>query len=96
MLLEPIPNPPKKPLLGNILDVGTVTPIQDLMALAREMGPIFQLDMMGKPFNVVWGADLVDEVMDEKRFDKSVRGNLRKVRDISGDGLFTAYTTEPN
>ena len=72
------------------------TPVQDLVALARELGPIFQLDMMGKPITVVSGFSLVDELSDESRFDKSVRGALHRVRTISGDGLFTAYTSEPN
>jgi cytochrome P450/NADPH-cytochrome P450 reductase len=94
--LEPIPNPPKKPILGNMLDVSASAPIQNLVALARELGPIFQLDMMGKPITVVSGYSLVDELSDESRFDKSVRGALHRVRTISGDGLFTAYTTEPN
>src|SRR5690349_22512294 len=33
---------------------------------------------------------------DEKRFDKAVRGSLRRVRAVGGDGLFTADTKEPN
>jgi cytochrome P450/NADPH-cytochrome P450 reductase len=94
--LAPIPHPPKKPFVGNMFSVGGSTPVQDLVALARELGPIFQLDIMGKPITVVSGFSLVDELSDETRFDKSVRGALHRVRTISGDGLFTAYTTEPN
>jgi cytochrome P450/NADPH-cytochrome P450 reductase len=94
--LEPIPHPPKKPFVGNMFSVGGTTPVQDLVALARELGPIYQLDIMGKPITVVSGFALVDELSDESRFDKSVRGALHRVRTISGDGLFTAYTTEPN
>jgi cytochrome P450/NADPH-cytochrome P450 reductase len=93
---EPIPAPRKKPVIGNILDVSAGAPVQSLVALARELGPIYQLDMMGKPVTVVSGFSLVDELSDESRFDKSVRGALHRVRTISGDGLFTAYTTEPN
>src|SRR5258705_10808914 len=52
--------------------------------------------MMGAPLVIVSGADLVDELSDEKRFDKAVRGPLRRVRAVAGDGLFTADTTEPN
>ncbi len=70
--------------------------MQHLARLAKELGPIFWLDMMGAPIVVVSGADLVDELSDEKRFDKAVRGALRRVRAIAGDGLFTADTTEPN
>src|SRR3984893_17589056 len=94
--LSPIPHPPKKPVVGNMLSLDSTAPAQHLARLANEYGPIFWLDMMGSPFVVVSGADLVDELSDEKRFDKSVRGSLRRVRLIAGDALFTAYTTEPN
>ncbi len=94
--LSPIPHPPTKPVVGNMLSVDSSAPSQHLSRMAKEYGPIFWLDMMGAPFVVVSGADLVDELSDEKRFDKSVRGSLRRVRLIAGDALFTAYTTEPN
>jgi cytochrome P450/NADPH-cytochrome P450 reductase len=95
-LLDPIPQPPRTLLLGNLLALGTTTPIQDMMRLAREYGPIYWLDMMGKPVVVVSGFSLVDELCDETRFDKSVKGALRRLRAFAGDGLFTAYTQEPN
>src|SRR5712672_4438093 len=94
--LSPIPHPPTKPVVAKMLKKDSTAPVQHLVRLAKELGPIFWLDMMGAPFVVVSGADLVDELSDEKRFDKSVRGSLRRVRLIAGDALFTAYTTEPN
>ncbi len=94
--LHPIPHPPRTPVLGNMLTVDGDAPIQDLMRIAREQGPIFWLDMMGTPLVVVSGADLVAELCDEKRFDKAVRGSLRRVRMLGGDALFTAETQEPN
>ena len=94
--LHPIPHPPRAPVLGNMLTVDGDAPIQDLMRIAREQGPIFWLDMMGTPLVVVSGADLVAELCDEKRFDKAVRGSLRRVRMLGGDALFTAETQEPN
>ncbi len=94
--LHPIPHPPRTPLLGNMLTVDGAAPVQDLMRIAREQGPIFWLDMMGTPLVVVSGADLVAELCDEKRFDKAVRGSLRRVRMLGGDALFTAETQEPN
>jgi cytochrome P450/NADPH-cytochrome P450 reductase len=94
--LNPIPHPPKKPVVGNMLSIDFNSPVQDLVRKAKELGPIFWLDMMGQPLVVVSGFDLVDELSNEKRFDKTVRGSLRRVRAIGGDGLFTADTTEPN
>jgi len=94
--LAPIPRPPTKPVVGNMLSLDSSAPVQNLTRLAKELGPIFWLDMMGAPLVVVSGHDLVDELSDEKRFDKAVRGPLRRVRTIAGDGLFTADTSEPN
>jgi cytochrome P450/NADPH-cytochrome P450 reductase len=94
--LSPIPQPPAKPVVGNMLSLDPAAPIQNLTRLTKELGPIFWLDMMGAPIVIVSGHDLVDELSDEKRFDKVVRGALRRVRAIGGDGLFTADTNEPN
>ena len=94
--LSPIPHPPKKPVVGNMLSLDSTAPVQDLVRLSKELGPIFWLDMMGAPLVIVSGHDLVEELSDEKRFDKAVRGSLRRVRAVGGDGLFTADTNEPN
>ena len=94
--LSPIPQPPTKPVVGNMLSLDSTAPAQSLVRFSRELGPIFWLDMMGAPLVVVSGHDLVDELSNEKRFGKLVRGPLRRVRAIGGDGLFTADTTEPN
>src|SRR6201990_402366 len=94
--LSPIPQPPTKPVVGNMLSLDSSAPVQHLTRLAKELGPIFWLDMMGAPIVVVSRCELVNELSDEKRFDKVVRGSLRRVRAIGGDGLFTADTSEPN
>jgi len=94
--LSPIPQPPTKPVVGNMLSLDSTAPVQHLVRLAKELGPIYWLDMMGAPLVVVSGHDLVEELSDEKRFDKAVRGALRRVRAVGGDGLFTADTNEPN
>src|SRR5690348_579556 len=94
--LSPIPRPPTKPVVGNMLSLDTTAPVQHLARLVKELGPIFWLDMMGAPLVIVAGHDLIDELSDEKRFDKTVRGALRRVRAVGGDGLFTADTSEPN
>lgn len=93
---RPIPTPPGMPVLGNMLTVDSDAPLQSLMQLTREHGPIFQLNMMGTPLVVVSGASLVEEICDETRFDKAVRGSLRRIRAVAGDGLFTGDTQEPN
>ena len=84
--LSPIPHPPKQPIVGNIFSVDAKAPIQNLLEIAKELGPIFWLDLWGAPVIFVSNFALVDELSDEKRFDKAVRGSLRRVRAIAGDG----------
>ncbi|MGI9357184.1 MAG: bifunctional cytochrome P450/NADPH--P450 reductase [Rhizobiaceae bacterium] len=94
--LERIPEPDKMPLIGNILSVDKDAPLQSLMDITRELGGIYRLDMMGTPIVMVSDAEMVAELCDESRFDKAVRGALRRVRAIGGDGLFTGNTHDPN
>ncbi len=91
-----IPEPPETFLLGHLLTLSAETPVQDMWRLARELGPIYRMEMRGRVVIVLSGYELVNEVCDEKRFDKSIRGGLRLVRRFGGDGLFTSKTEEPN
>ncbi|GCE20055.1 bifunctional cytochrome P450/NADPH--P450 reductase [Dictyobacter kobayashii] len=91
-----IPHPKEKLLIGNLLELQSGRRVQDMMKLAREYGPIYQLNMPGRSLIVVSGYELVKELSDETRFDKKVWTPLQNVRSFSGDGLFTSWTNEPN
>lgn len=93
---EAIPQPPVKPIIGNLLDLDVYTPLQSMVRLAHQYGPIYRLNIQDRSLIAVSGFELVDELCDEKRFDKKVWGPLRILRSFSGDGLFTAHTKEPN
>jgi cytochrome P450 / NADPH-cytochrome P450 reductase len=96
-IYEPIPQPPGYPVLGNLFDIrGADTPIQALMKLARQYGPIFRLRVGPRNLVVVSGFDLVDEICDDERFDKMLGAGLINARSVAGDGLFTSWTQEPN
>ncbi len=92
----PIPQPPDRPLVGNVFDLSADTQVQDLLRLSKQYGEIFFLELAGRRLIVLSSFRLVDEVSDEKRFDKRVWAPLKQVRRFSGDGLFTAHTFEPN
>ncbi|RSS78660.1 cytochrome P450 [Streptomyces sp. WAC06614] len=66
------------------------------MALARRHGPLFVRRLPQVSTTFAASLDLVTELSDEERFAKAVGPGLRSVRDIAGDGLFTAYNDEPN
>jgi len=92
----PIPQPKPRPLLGNLPDLDVDSGVLGLMALAREYGPIFRLEVLGHDQLVISSQELVNELCDEGRFDKNLHPALVQVRDFTRDGLFTAQTEEPN
>ncbi len=83
--------------LGSIPLLDRDTPSISLSELAREYGPIYRFQHMGgHSIIIVTGQELMKELEDEERFDKSIDGSLQRVRDFAGDGLFTSRTEEPN
>ena len=94
--VRPIPHPPRLPILGNLPQVLGDTIVQELMGLANQYGPIYELVLPGTSFFVVSSHKLASEVCDEERFHKGIHGALEEIRRFAGDGLFTAYQGEPN
>ncbi len=91
-----VPQPKMRPIVGNIGELDSDAPIQSMMKLAREYGPIYKLTIFGKDMYVVSSQELVNELSDETRFQKRIHGPLKEIRAFAGDGLFTAYNSEPN
>ncbi len=92
----PIPQPKTFGLLGNIPLIDKDAPTLSFCKIAEELGPIFRLQFFGFSFLVVSGHELVAEVCDESRFDKSIALGLSNLRPLGKDGLFTGLTKEPN
>ena len=67
---EDFPGPPGLPFVGNVRAIDFTQPIESLMALAREYGPIFKLTTPGGTSAVVSGVDLVSEICDDARFEQ--------------------------
>jgi cytochrome P450/NADPH-cytochrome P450 reductase len=94
---QEIPEPEGRPLIGNLANVDRAALVQSIMELARHQPEgIFQLRFPGRQMVVLFGAALVDEVCDDKRFDKLVQLRSHGNQSIAGDGLFTSWTYEPN
>ncbi|GHG93204.1 cytochrome P450 [Streptomyces rubradiris] len=72
------------------------TPIQQVMRLMREHGPVLVRRLHGRDAMFVADTDLVADLADEGRFAKHVGPALENVREFAADGLFTAYNDEPN
>ncbi|MEK3723220.1 bifunctional cytochrome P450/NADPH--P450 reductase [Paenibacillus sp. FSL H8-0034] len=91
-----IPQPKTYGPLGNLPLVDKEKPVQSMIKLAEEFGPIFKMDMPGRPIIMISSETLVADACDESRFDKNVHTALMNVRAFTGDGLFTARTDETN
>ena len=93
---EEFPGPKGLPFLGSVREIDLSQPIQSLMSLARQYGPIFKLTTPGGISLVVSGADLVSEICDDARFDKVITAGLSILAEGPVDaGLFTAHTDDP-
>ncbi|KZO97736.1 fatty acid hydroxylase [Calocera viscosa TUFC12733] len=99
MTTKPIPSPPAYPLIGHA-GTGVIDPTnsQSSFRLLRDKyGEIYSLNFFGRTVVNVSSQRLVNELCDEKRFQKKVEGSvLEVVRNGVGDGLFTAYHGEEN
>src|SRR6476620_8404722 len=94
--VHPIPHPPRLPIVGNLPQVLGDTIVQELIALAKQYNPIYEMVIPGTRFLVVSSHELAKELCDETRFHKAVHGVLMEIRRFAGDGLFTAVPGEPN
>ena len=95
--LEPIPKPHGHLIVGNLFDVDPHKTMESLTALAKEYGPIYQVDLPGGNSRIVVSSpSLVDELCDEEHFDKMPGPGLRALNDgPAGHGLFTSETQDP-
>ena len=92
-----IPSPPKLPVLGNLHQIPRGKLVQHLLETSRLYPDgIFKLVFGSRVALFVHDPDLVAELCDETRFRKLPGPALRAVRRLAGDGLFTAFTEEPN
>jgi hypothetical protein len=91
---EPIPQPSIHWFTKNIPDVNPNFPMESIWRLADIYGPIYKLDFVTNQVLVLSSHELINEVCDEDRFEKSIVGALKETRALLGDGLFTAYPDE--
>ncbi|KAH9908486.1 cytochrome P450 [Xylariomycetidae sp. FL2044] len=89
-----IPGPWPLPFLGNLRDIDPANSIRDMANLADTHGPIYKLRIGGEDRIIVTSHELVNEVSSRKEFAKYPLGFLRQLRDIVGEGLFTAYPNQ--
>lgn len=94
-----LPHPPRRlPLLGDIFAVDRNAPTQSELALAQQLGPLYELKFGPTArFLVVSSGQLATEVNDEKNWAKLVAGPFKTMRTkgFTGQGLLTANSSDP-
>lgn len=95
-MTTPIPQPPTIPFLGNVHLIDNEIPLNTFLLLAKQYGPIYKLNFIGREVIVVANYNLVNKVSDETKVRKPINPVLEEVRNAVGDGLFTAYPEEEN
>lgn len=91
-----IPHPRPYPVVKNLPQVDPDKPIQALTKLARDYDGIYQIFFPNATLTVVTSQELVNELCNEKRFQKKLSRPLLNLRPLAKDGLFTAHNHEPN
>jgi cytochrome P450/NADPH-cytochrome P450 reductase len=92
-----VPSPPGLPIVGHLHQIAKAGLVGHLLEVSRTMPEgIFKLKFGSRVGLFVTNPDLVAELCDERRFRKMPGPGLRVVRRFAGDGLFTAFSEEPN
>ncbi|GIE76430.1 bifunctional cytochrome P450/NADPH--P450 reductase 2 [Actinoplanes philippinensis] len=94
-----IPGPTPLPIVGNLFElIGAAheTSADFAEAYHARYGGVFALDVGGKRMIFASHHALVTEMCTDPRWSKAVHDPLEQLRDLGGDGLFTAYNDEPN
>lgn len=94
---QSVPTPPGLPVVGHLHQIARSGLVGHLLTVSRDMPEgIFKLRFGSRVSLFVTNPDLVAELSDETRFRKMPGPGLRVVRKFAGDGLFTAFSEEPN
>ncbi|HEX8555673.1 MAG TPA: cytochrome P450 [Sphingomonas sp.] len=94
---DTIPSPKGLPVIGHLHQIARSGLVGHLLSVSRDYPDgIFKLNFGSRVGLFVTHPDMVAELCDETRFRKMPGPGLRVVRQFAGDGLFTAFSDEPN
>ncbi|UJR24902.1 hypothetical protein I4U23_006268 [Adineta vaga] len=91
-----IPQPQETFLFGNIGELDPNFVLGSFQRLEKLYGSIYRLNILGDKMVIVSSQEIVNFLCDESKFDKQIGRPLEELRNLGGDGLFTAHTSEPN
>ena len=92
MSTNTIPHPPKRvPVLGDILGMDRERPNQKTLWQFSQLGPIYRRSIIGGiDLTFVGSAHLMEQALDEAKWERFIGRPIAALRSVAGDGLFTA------
>lgn len=84
------------PVIGDLDTIDATKPVQQVTIELGKLGSGMIQQPIGQPVVFIADTALIDEVNDESRWEKHVGPSLRRLRELLGDGLFTADNDDPN
>ena len=91
-----VPHLPRMPIIGNLHQIAGKDILGRFIEACQGFYPVTELDVLGRKLLMITSVDLAKEVFDETHYDKFIDQPLFYIRKMAGDGLFTAWTDEPN
>lgn len=88
--------PGRRRFFGDVRGLAPSRALQTILEWSRDLPPLFEVQVFRQKFVFAASAELGAELCDEKRFVKALPPALVALREFAGDGLFTAYSSEPN
>lgn len=90
--LQAIPRPPGLPVLGNVLAIDPENPMLSIVNFLNQYGPIVNLKFPKQSVIMVGSQELVHELCDQDRFQKTVSGALEEIRALAKDGELPLFS----
>lgn len=95
--LSEIPGPRQWPVVGNLPELlRDDRQVKVMTDLAKKYGGIFRLGVGGRDAIIISEHEYVEQIRSDSQWRKVIHQALQPVRAFGGDGLFTAYNSEPN
>lgn len=93
-----LPHPPRKFLIGNLPQIAGKDTMNKMIQLGYDYDdPLLEIKVLHIKLLFIHDFALAKEMLqDDEKFPKFIDVPVEHLRDIAGDGLFTAHSHEPN
>lgn len=95
-MAKTIPHLSRLPIIGNLHQLVGKDIVGRLLNATKDFRPVSELVVFGFRILVINDVDVAKDVLNDEDYDKFINIPTRYLRKAAGDGLFTAWTEEPN